>query len=169
MAQYGIAFYGETRSKIAPLLKQCHTMQGFDYFMHVLHILNVLSKSSDFELLHNSPYINPFKKRDQDRLRAIYEVLEKRYHTKISLEEIAGTCNLGKEAFCRYFKKETGSTFITFLNQYRVSQAKRLLLAGKNVTEAFHDSGFESLSYFTRVFKKVTGENPSKFKQRMTN
>ena len=56
--------------------------------------------------------------------------------------------------------------FIEFLNQYRISQAKRLLLMNKNVSETCFECGFESLSYFNRIFKKVTGENPSGFKKR---
>jgi AraC-like DNA-binding protein len=76
---------------------------------------------------------------------------------------------LGKEAFCRYFKKATGNTFVGFLNQYKISQAKRLLLAGKNVGETCYECGFESLSYFNRTFKKVTNENPSEFKKKLAS
>ena len=78
----------------------------------------------------------------------------------------ARLCNLTKAAFCRYFKKTTGKTFIEFLNQYRISQSKRLLLKGQTVSEAAYNSGFESLSYFNRTFKKIAGENPLAFKQR---
>ena len=166
MAQYGIAFHGETKEQVSTIFKQWHEMKGFNYFTSVMGVLNILSKSSEFELLHNSPYINRFKKKNQKRLRSIYEFLEKRYQTKISLYEIASECNLGKEAFCRYFKKETGSTFITFLNQYRISQAKRMLLSGHSVGDACFACGFESMSYFNRAFKSITKETPSSFKKR---
>lgn len=166
MAQYGIAFHGETKKRLAPIIKDWHQMEGFTYFSSVLHVLHQLAKSSEFELLHNSPYINRFKLRDQDRLRAIHAFMEQRYDTKITLDEIAAKCNLGKEAFCRYFKKETGSTFITFLNQYRISQAKRLLLAGHSAGEACFSSGFESQSYFNRTFKMIAKETPTGFKKR---
>jgi AraC-like DNA-binding protein len=71
---------------------------------------------------------------------------------------------LSKAAFCRYFKKMTRLTFIDFLNQYRVNQAKTLLQGDCNVTEACYACGFESLSYFNRVFRKVTGGNPKEVK-----
>lgn len=166
MAQYGIAFHGDTKRCIGALMKQWHQMDGFSFFTSVLDVLNNLSKSTEFELLHTSPYINRFKQRDQERLRTIHTFLENRYATKVTIDEIAEKCNLGPEAFCRYFKKETGSTFITFLNQYRISHAKRLLLAGKTVTEACFACGFESLSYFNRTFKAVSEETPSNFKKR---
>ena len=166
MAQYGIAFKGDTKSHIGALMTQWHKMDGFSFFTNVLDVLNRLSQSTEFELLHTSPYINRFKQRDQDRLRTIHTFLENRYATKITIDEIAEKCNLGREAFCRYFKKETGSTFVTFLNQYRISHAKRLLLAGKTVTEACFACGFESLSYFNRTFKAISSETPSSFKKR---
>lgn len=166
MAQYGIAFHGKTKKRVGAIVKQWHKMDGFTYFTSVLEVLNQLSKSTEFQLLHNSPFINRFKLRDQDRLRTIHAFMERRYHTKITLTEIASECNLGKEAFCRYFKKETGSTFVTFLNQYRISQAKRLLLSGHTVSDACFSCGFESLSYFNRTFKMVSKETPTAFKKR---
>lgn len=164
LSRFGIAFHGRTREKVGAIMRQWHRMEEFSFFSSVLTTLHELSKSSEFELLHNRPYINRFKQRDQKRLRAIHAFVEERYATKISLEEIARRCHLGKEAFCRYFKKETGSTFVTFLNQYRISHAKRLIRSGHTVSEACFSSGFESLSYFNRTFRKVTGENPSSFR-----
>jgi len=92
--------------------------------------------------------------------------VDEQYQNKITVDQVADLCNLTKPAFCRYFKKATGNTFINFLNQYRISQAKRLLLSGKNISETCYSCGFESLSYFNRTFKKITTENPSQFKKR---
>jgi YesN/AraC family two-component response regulator len=75
-------------------------------------------------------------------------------------------CNLTTAAFCRYFKKATHFTFTEFLNHFRINQSKKILLQGKNVTEACYESGFENISYFNKVFKKVCGENPSLFKKK---
>ncbi|MEL6306447.1 MAG: AraC family transcriptional regulator, partial [Bacteroidota bacterium] len=126
-----------------------------------------LAQSSEFQLLHTKPFVNKYSAKAQNRLRKIYGYIDEHYQHKIVLEEVATLCNLTKPAFCRYFKKATGSTFVEFLNQYRISQAKRLLLKGKNVSEACYECGFESLSYFNRSFKKITGQNPSDFKVRV--
>jgi AraC-like DNA-binding protein len=58
-------------------------------------------------------------------------------------------------------------TFTDFLNQYRVNQARKMLLHDKNVTEACFESGFENLSYFSRTFKRFSGENPSQFRKKL--
>lgn len=58
-------------------------------------------------------------------------------------------------------------TFTDFVNQYRITQAKTLLLKDVSVSEACYEVGFESLSYFNKLFRTLTGENPSAFKKRM--
>lgn len=165
LSQYGIAFYGKTRETAARAMKQWYAMDGFARFTSILQTLYTLSGSSEFELLHSSPYVNRFKQRNQERLRTIHAFVEERYATRITLAEMAEQCHLGREAFCRYFKKETGSTFVTFLNQYRISHARRMLLAGHTVSEACFACGFESLSYFNRTFKAIAGQTPSGFRK----
>lgn len=165
LAQYGIAFHGNTRARAAEAITQWHTMDGFSRFTSILQTLHGLSQSTEFELLHRSPYINRFKQRDQKRLRTIHAFVEQRYATKITLDEIAAECHLGKAAFCRYFKRETGNTFITFLNQYRISHARRMLMAGHSVSEACFSCGFESLSYFNRTFRAITEQTPSGYRK----
>ncbi|MGB5818593.1 MAG: AraC family transcriptional regulator [Saonia sp.] len=166
-SQYGIAFTGATKVEVGARLKKLYGLAPFEQFLEVLHIFKILSKSEEFTLLHKRPVINQHRKKGQERLRKIYAFIDENYQRKIEVNEVASYCNLGKAAFCRYFKKTTGSTFIGFLNQYRISQAKRLLLMGKNVSEACYACGFESLSYFNRIFKKVTQENPSEFKKKL--
>ncbi|WP_411029139.1 helix-turn-helix domain-containing protein [Spongiimicrobium sp. 3-5] len=165
LSQYGIAFNGETKKIVGERLKRLHQLSPFETYIEIIHILRTLALSKEFSLLHNKPFVNKYNKKEQQRLRQIYAFIDEHYQRKIGLAEVASLSNLGKEAFCRYFKKATGNTFTAFLNQYRVSQAKRLLLSGKNVSEACYDSGFESLSYFNRIFKKVVRQNPSTFKK----
>lgn len=165
-SEHGIAFTGETKKAIGRRIKELHTLPPYRLFIEVLEILKSLSESTAFELLHDHPFKNKYNKKEQERLRNIYAFIDENYQRKIEIDEVAAICNLGKEAFCRYFKKATGGTFIGFLNQYRISQAKRLLLAGKNVGETCFACGFESLSYFNRTFKKVAHENPSSFKKK---
>ncbi len=165
-AQYGIAFSGETKRKIGSRLIKFHRLPPFEQFLEVLHIFQILSDSRETSLLHDQPYVNQYSKKEQERLRLVYAFIDEHYQQKITLEEVASLCHLSKAAFCRFFKNATGNTFTGFLNRYRVSQGKRLLLMDKNVSETCYQCGFESLSYFNRTFKKITRENPSEFKNR---
>ncbi len=166
LSKFGIAFSGDTKAEVGKLMLELHKLQPFDFFMRTIHILKLLAQSTNFELLHKTPFVNKYSNKEQKRLRKIYAMIDTNFQGKIALDEVADLCNLTKPAFCRYFKKTTGSTFTVFLNQYRISHAKRLLHMGKNVGETCYECGFESLSYFNRTFKKVTGENPSEFKKK---
>jgi AraC-like DNA-binding protein len=163
---HGIVFGEVVKEEVGPRLKKLNQLSGFAQFLEVLHILHLLATTTDKQLLHELPYQNRVHKKEQERLRKIYDLIDARYRERITIDEAASSANLGKEAFCRYFRKMTRLSFIEFLNLYRVNQSKRMLRLGKSITEACYSSGFESLSYFNRVFKKQSGETPSAFRRR---
>jgi AraC-like DNA-binding protein len=168
-SQHGIAFGSETKSELGPRLKKLEHLNNFDLFLELLDILNVLSSAKDSVLLHTEAVRNQYNSKDKYRLDKIYSFIELNYRNRIKLEEVAEISHLTKPAFCRYFKQMTKLTFTQFVNHYRVDQAKKLLLSGSNVTETCFSSGFESLSYFNRTFKKITGTNPVSFRSRYQN
>jgi AraC-like DNA-binding protein len=69
------------------------------------------------------------------------------------------------EAFCRFFKKHTRKTYVTFLNAVRVEQACRRLRSEDDqlVAEIAYSCGFGNVSHFNRVFRKITGKTPREF------
>lgn len=167
-ASYGISFGKKTIEKIGTRLKSLHELGGFKRFLEVLDILHQLAATQDYTLLHTQPYRNSFHKKEQERLRRIYDYIHNYYSERISIEQVASLAHLSPEAFCRYFKRMTRLTFVEFLNRYRISQSKRLLLADMTIAEVSYACGFESLSYFNRIFKKYNGEAPSVFRKRFS-
>lgn len=165
-SKYGIAFGKETKLVLSERLKNLKELGHFEQFLEILSIFQVLARSNDMILLHPKPVENQHNKKEQERMTRIYNFIDLNYQQKIEVEEVASMSSLSKSAFCRYFKKITKLTFVEFLNHYRINQAQKLLLLDKNVTEACFECGFESLSYFNRTFKKVTGENPLSFKKK---
>ncbi len=165
-SQRGLAFSGRTKAEVGERLLHFHEKGQFEQFLEVLSLLQVLAQAEESEELHSEPFINSNSQKEQERLRKVYAYIEEHFREKIELQEVADLSNLTKAAFCRYFKQTTGNTFTQFLNQYRISQSKRLLLMGMSVSMACFESGFESLSYFNRTFKKIAQENPKDFKQR---
>ena len=75
---------------------------------------------------------------------------------------IAAMCGITKYHLAREFKRITGQTVLTYLNALRCKKAQLLLSEGKTVTEAAFESGFESLSYFSRTYKRIMGAPPSR-------
>lgn len=100
----------------------------------------------------------------QNSIRRILDVIGPLGLGATSLSEIAERSSLSKSHMCALFKKVTGGTIQNHILELRVQYASRLLNdKGYNVTEAAGESGFENLSHFVRVFKKLTGVTPKKW------
>jgi AraC-like DNA-binding protein len=66
------------------------------------------------------------------------------------------------------FKKSTGLTFTDYLARVRVEKVRNLLLnPHKRISEAAFEAGFQSLSQFNRVFRRVAGEAPTTYRDRL--
>jgi AraC-like DNA-binding protein len=165
-ARKGICFQGPTKQIVGNRLKHLPALTHFDQLLELLRIFQILASAPDQILLNSRARQNPFSAKQQDRLNKIYGYVELNYQRRIEVKQVAGLVHLSTAAFCRYFKKTTQRTFTESLNQYRVNQAKKMLLSGQNVTEASFASGFENLSHFNKTFKKLAGENPSHFRKR---
>ena len=134
--------------------------------MLLIQVFNLLAESKEYTLLNTRPIASHAAIKEQERIHVIYKYVETYFQQPIKITAIANKVNLSEAAFCRYFKKSTKLTYTAFVNQYRINHAKKLLMQNANVTEACYDTGFESLSYFNKIFKKITGENPSSFRKR---
>jgi len=165
-AKSGIAFSGLTKKIVGDKLKLLASLPHFEQLIELLQIFQILATAKEYQELNSRPIANISLLKEQKRMHHIYHYIETHYQDAINVHEIAALVHLTTAAFCRYFKKSTHLTFTDFLNQYRINQAKKLLLYDKNVTETCYESGFENLSYFNKTFKKLTGENPSLFKKR---
>ncbi len=162
----GISFFGKTKRIAGEKLNRLSGLPHFRQLIELLEIFQLLATTREFVLLNSRPVEHHYNLKEQQRLKRIYRFVGEHYQRRIDLAEAAELSNLTLGAFCRYFKKMTRMTFTEFLNQYRISQAKKLLLLDKTVTQACFESGFESLSYFNHIFKRVAGENPSEFKNK---
>ena len=165
-ARKGLCFHGEVKRMVGERLKKISGMDHFEQLMELLHILKLMANTAELTVLDSRPLSNHFVGKEQARMNIIYRYIEECYRHPVDINHVAALTHLTTAAFCRYFKKITRVTFTDFLNQYRINQAKKLLLHDKNVTEACYESGFENLSYFNKTFKKLAGENPSAFRRR---
>lgn len=88
------------------------------------------------------------------------------YAEKISLEDMARSVYLSPSYFAKIFKEEQGCTFREYLTAYRIEKSKALLL-NKSIRIADISAmvGFEDQSYFTKVFKRIVGTSPNKFRE----
>lgn len=164
-ARKGIYFYGHSKTNLGETLKKIFQLTHFEQFIAILQLLQSMAQCAEKDILHANPIGQHYNLKEQQRLKVVYAYIEEHYQEKMDIIDMAKLTHLTHAAFCRYFKKMTLMTFTEFVNQYRINQAKNLLLLDKTVSEVCFSCGFESLSYFNRIFKKVTGENPLQFKK----
>ena len=90
------------------------------------------------------------------------------YADELSLTAIARVVNMSTFYFCKTFKKATGMTFTDYIARVRVEKVKNLLLNPQTrVSEAAYAAGFQSLSQFNRTFRRISGESPSAYRDRL--
>ncbi len=98
-------------------------------------------------------------------VKRVLDYINENFQTRIDLERLAELCGITKFHLAREFKRYTGQTIVTYINVIRCKYAKRCIANGMSVTAAAYESGFESLSYFSRTFRKHTGFSPSSSKK----
>jgi len=90
------------------------------------------------------------------------------YADELSLTAVAQAVNMSAFYFCKTFKKATGTTFTDYLARVRVEKVKSILMNPHvRVSEAAYEVGFQSLSQFNRVFRRIAGESPSLYRDRL--
>lgn len=94
------------------------------------------------------------------------DYVKRNYMKKITLEEVASYVYLSPSYFSKIFKEEMGRNFNSYLNHIRIEMSKRLLLDDSVVlVDVSNIVGYEDQSYFSKVFKKLTGVSPGKFRE----
>lgn len=87
---------------------------------------------------------------------------------ELTLSQVARAANMSAFYFCKMFKRATGVTFTDYVARVRIEGVKSLLLKPHvRVSEAAFEVGFQSLSQFNRVFRRVVGESPSDYRDRL--
>jgi AraC-like DNA-binding protein len=135
-------------------------------FILFLEILKMVSEATSIPL---STFVDTKKYSDTEgkRMRNVFDFTIENAHQKISLEDIASIANMTKNAFCKYFKKRTNKTYISFLTEVRIENVCKLLKSDKDVSinEIAYKVGFNNISNFNRKFKEVKKMTPLQYRK----
>ncbi len=101
-------------------------------------------------------------------IRRAKEFIQEHQAEDISLGQVAKAVNTSTFYFCKMFKKITGINFTDYLSRVRIEKSKNLLLnPNLRVSEIAFEVGFQSLTHFNRVFKKVLGQTPTDYRAQL--
>ncbi len=103
-----------------------------------------------------------------DTMNRIITWTERHFNRNISLEDVSREFKYNKTYFCTLFKEQTGTTYLKYLNNLRISNACKLLKTGASINEISELCGFENDSYFIQLFKKTIGITPKQYQKQLT-
>jgi AraC-like DNA-binding protein len=91
--------------------------------------------------------------------------IQEHHSEDLSLGQVAQAAHMSTFYFCKMFRKFTGLNFTEFLSRVRIEKARNLLLnPNLRISEIAYEVGFQSLTHFNRVFKKLLGQSPTEFR-----
>ena len=105
----------------------------------------------------------------QVRLSKVTEIIshyiETNYMYDISMQDLARHMNYSEAYFCKLFKQCFNKNFTSYLTEYRVVEAKRMLaMPTVNVKDIGRAVGYSDSNYFAKVFKRITGQSPTEYR-----
>lgn len=167
-ARYGMDIYGKCAVGTSALMRELLHLHGTESIIQFFKILDLLSKTKDYQLLHEDVVYNPLKEVESNRINIVYNYVAQHFKSKVSLEEVSALLNMTPTSFSRYFTKKTSKSFSYFLTEVRIRNACKLLSTHevKNIDQICYESGFNTLSNFNKQFKVFIGMTPKEYRQK---
>ncbi len=139
-------------------------VKGIYRLLSFYAILEELSLDTNYKLLSTNQSSQFYQAKDSVTFQRILNYIFENLEHDISLDVIALKVHMNKSSFCKYFKKRTKTTFTEYVNGLRIAKASKLLSeTDLTISEICFASGFNSLSYFNRQFKKRKEMSPSAY------
>ncbi len=164
VAQRGIKFEEDLTSKFISIVEAKDPLARYKEFVNLLHSLSLLNK---FELLAGPSYQIDTSQKTSSRLDSIHQYLAEHFQEKITLSQMSNLLNMTNESFSRFFSKRMQKPFFSFLNEYRINRAGRMLIeTDMQVAEIAFLCGYETLPFFFKQFNRYKDCSPKTFRKR---
>jgi AraC-like DNA-binding protein len=165
LSEKGVKFGQEVTLQLKQQLIDLVNLTPIQKFISLIKILQELSESSEYRLLCEQKFSTDLDQGNSDRINIVCKYIDDHYQEKISLAAVADQVHMSPEYFSRFFSKTMKKSFFEFLNEYKISKSCKLLIeTDKSITEICYNSGFESVPFFYRQFKKFKNCQPKQYR-----
>lgn len=169
LSKKGVVFEGSIKEDIGLRMEGLQYETQIDAFLTFVKILHDLAKEKEKKILNAEGYAFISSPTENKRLKTIFNYIRDHFMEPIALEDISAQIFMTPQSFCRFFKKSTTKTFTTFLNEYRINHATKLLSeTDVDVKTVCYESGFNNLSNFFRNFRKITQLTPKAYRDEIS-
>ena len=164
-SKQGISINENKSKALKELIKKLPAKEGIEKITDLIHILDELSKSK-ITPLASSLYQTLKGNENEKRINLVCTYIQQHTTEVLTIHKAAALIHLSPSAFCKFFKRITGKTFSDYVNEIRIANVCNDLLAtDKQVAEIAYENGFETLTYFNRIFLKKKNMRPSNYRK----
>jgi AraC-like DNA-binding protein len=131
-------------------------------------MIHLLSAFADYLSMKGNQFALQQANAEPPVISKAKQYIEEHHAEDISLGQVAAAVHTSIFYFCKLFKQATGINYTEFVSRLRVEKAKNLLLnPNLHVSEIAYEVGFQSLTHFNRVFKKIVGQSPTDYRAQL--
>ena len=158
---------GLGKSKLSDAVGRLPSSTAVGRITNLLEVLQGLADVAGAAQELASSYFQPaVGKKTEGRIARVFQYIHRHSAETISLKDMAALINLSESAFCKFFKRTTGKTFSDYLADIRIGHACHLLSESDDtISTIAYRTGFDSLTYFNRVFLRKKGVRPREFRK----
>jgi len=165
-ADCGILFKGTGTEKVGESLKKMAKLEGLERYIEMLRVFALLLKVDNRECLSLPSMMPDAYNKDKERIEKIYEYVFQNIQHSIDLHTAADLICMETSSFCRYFKKNTGKTFMEYVINVRIGIAAKFLAeTDKQIIQICYECGYNNLSNFNYYFKSIMKKTPSDYRK----
>jgi AraC-like DNA-binding protein len=165
MASKGIHIQPAANTQLIQTIIQLPNQSPQNALTQLIQILFQVSSCTQ-RLLSSNHYKHTIGTGSQLRINKVFQYVQKHFKDNLQLTEVAAKLHLSETAFCKFFKRASGRTFSDYVNEIRIAHACKLLIeTDKQVSQVAYESGFESLTYFNRIFLKKKNIRPKEWRR----
>lgn len=164
-AQRGVKFTGAAVEEIVQDLQQLDTSTGLNRLSTFVHLLDILSRTEEKELLTSELYVADTTDFHGGRMVKVLDYVKANIAYDIKQSDVAELVAMTPQGFSRFFRATTGRTFVSFVNVMRIMEACRLLAnTDTDIINIAFDCGYANLSNFNRRFAELKQTTPTQYR-----
>jgi len=156
LSNKGLKFHKTTSLKLREKFYKLLKLPAVDKLILLLQILQELAQVKKVQVLCEHGFSYNLNYTDNERINTVYQYIKDHYRQRITLRKMAAEVNMSEEYFSRFFSRVMRKSFFTFLNEYRVNVACKLLIeTDLPVAQVCYSCGYGSIPFFYRQFKNL--------------
>lgn len=163
-SKQAVLFERDSLNSTKQWLDNIRSHRGLARIAHLLLLCETLSHCPRQQLTSETYSVEESSK-GADRLTTAINYVKNHLHERINQPDVAELVNMAPQSFSRFFRAQTGRTFVSFVNEMRITEACHLLATtDKDILDIALSCGYANISHFNRKFLENKSLTPSRYR-----